>query len=202
MNQQSFIHYQPTSSAIPFTFRYPAGWQIREIIEDEDDVELFVAGPRNKANTYSAAFSIRLWPKPAPTPEAAMADFLDRHGQLSDFQLTTQTWTLIGGNSALEVEISYTTHLPMHSVRSEKTQIQERRIFLPYGNTLLEFIYAATADMYADWLDAFHRMADSLTLIEEPFKTASTITDLPASVPLRETPPEYHRDNDGVEDSV
>ena len=197
MNQQIFTLFRPTDFAIPFTFRYPVGWQIREIIED-NDVELFIAGPRNQANTFSAAFTIRLWPAPALTPQAAAEDFLERFNQRSGFQQTAQMWMLVNGNPALEVEISFITHLPMHSIRSEKTQIRERRIFLPFGDALLEFIYSATAEMYDDWLPAFYQLANSLTPIETPPEPIYTITGFPAAVPLQEPPPEY--DSNGGED--
>ena len=66
MNSLTSLTFHSTPS-IPFTFRYPVGWQTREIVRDED-VEVFIAGPRNEADTYSVTLTIRLRPEPFLTP--------------------------------------------------------------------------------------------------------------------------------------
>jgi len=153
MHQRSYLVFQSESQQVPFTFLYPAGWQAREIV-DEDGIEVFIAGPRNQENTYTVSFIVRLY-SASETPEAAMATFLERYRQAPDFCEIGRASGMVASHPAIEVEIAYTMPLPLQSLNPLLKVIRERRIFFRGDNSLTELIYAAPDEVYDTWLPDF-----------------------------------------------
>ena len=147
MNSLTSLIFHSTPS-IPFTFRYPVGWQTREIVRD-DDAEVFIAGPRNEADTYSVTLSIRLRTEPFLTPEAAAADFLEHYETAFGFEQIAQGPGMAAGRLAQIAEIRYTMLLPFNSLDAELTTIREQRIFFQSHGELVTLIYAAPDELFA-----------------------------------------------------
>ena len=93
--------------------------------------------------------------------------------------------------------------MPFNSLDAELTTIREQRIFFQsYGELLVARFYAAPDELFANWLPAFHTLINTFAhMAHSKRETVYAITDLPAAMPLRETPPEYDNDDD-VEDSA
>lgn len=60
MNRR-YVSHQLSQSQTPYTFLYPANWQVRETVEEER-IKVFIAGPRDPEDTFSVGFTVRISP--------------------------------------------------------------------------------------------------------------------------------------------
>ena len=167
MAERGYILFRPRRAQRPYTFLYPADWELREIAKD-GFTEIFIAGPLSQAGTYTVSFSVRASSEPTGTPEGAAVDFLARYRSAYRFKEVRRTSTRVAGSLAIEVEIAYSMLLPLNSVEAKQTLIRERRIFLKQGGQLYELLYAAPEEDYETWLGAFHTLVQSFAFPEEP----------------------------------
>lgn len=79
MLKKGSLSFQSSQSRIPCTFLYPAGWDIREIVED-GYVEIFILGPVSRAGSYSTSLSVGVTRAAGQTPA--------RGGEYADFQIS------------------------------------------------------------------------------------------------------------------
>jgi hypothetical protein len=141
-------------------FLHPADWRVREITEDSG-TEIFIAGPRNCAGTYTTALTVRVSRAVEQTPENTIADLLSRYRTLSGFKELGRASGLVAGYPAVEVEFSYTMPLPLNNVNPQWTMIQQRHVACRAGDRLWELGYAAPAEDYQTSLDAFRTLVQT-----------------------------------------
>jgi hypothetical protein len=138
----------------PFAFLHPEDWSIREII-NENSIEIFIAGPRNRANTFTTSMTVRGHVGRGQTLEKLTAEHINRYRPLAGFKVIAQTRGVLDGDVAVEVEIAYVMPLPLNNVNAQMTPIRERRIFLKQEERIYELIYAATEEDYQTYLPSF-----------------------------------------------
>ena len=157
-----------TPSGLSLSF-ITIGWEVRENIKD-NFVEVFIAGPRNRADTFTT--SIAVWGRAErdQTPEMLSKDYINRHRPLPGFQTLAQARGTLAGSEAVEVEITYKMPLPLNNVNAQMSPIRERRIFLKRDEKIYELVYAATEEDYESWLPAFQTLVRTFTFREEPAK--------------------------------
>jgi len=164
-----------------FSFLHPIEWEVRESVKD-DFVEVFIAGPRNRADTFTT--SIAVWGRADEdqTPEMLSEDYINRHRPLPGFQTLAQVIGVLAGSEAVELEVTYEMPLPLNNVNARMTPIRERRIFLKRGGWVYELIYAATEEDYEAWLPAFQTVARTFAFREEPaeHRFYALVTPVPA----------------------
>jgi len=195
MAEKNYILFRPAQSQRPFTFLYPAGWEPREITQD-GFTEVFIAGPLSQDGTYTVSFSVRESTAPAETAEGAASDYLFRHRSASSFREIGRKHIRVARNPAIEVRIAYTMSLPLYSVKAKQTTIREDRVFVKQGDQLYELIYAAPAEDYETWLEAFRTLVESFTFLDKPADRVSyrrVTTVVPQ--PVREDSPEYEAES-------
>ncbi|MFQ6014935.1 MAG: hypothetical protein ACE5NP_05795 [Anaerolineae bacterium] len=164
---QGFTLFESSYPEWPLSFLHPTGWEVRESIKD-DFVEVFIAGPRNRADTFTT--SIAVWGRAErdQTPEMLSKDHINRHRPLPSFQTLAQARGTLAGSEAVEVEITYKMPLPLNNVKAQMSPIRERRIFLRRGERIYELIYVAAEEDYETWLPAFQTVARTFAFREEP----------------------------------
>jgi len=162
---QSYRRFESSYKDWPLAFLYPEAWNIREII-NEDSIEIFIAGPRNRADTFTTSMTVRGQVGQGQTLEELSAEYIDRYRPLAGFKVVAQTKGALDGNEAVEVEIVYTMPLPLNNVNARMTPIRERRIFLKREERVYELIYAATEEDYEAWLPTFQILARTFTFKE------------------------------------
>ncbi|MFQ5859728.1 MAG: hypothetical protein ACE5LU_29380 [Anaerolineae bacterium] len=166
MDPQKHLAFRSESQRVPYTFLYPADWQVRETVEEER-AKVFIIGPRDQEDTFSVGFTVRIWPASAQMPEAAMYDLLSRFSQMPGFRETGRGSELVAGRPAVEVEFAYDALLPLNSRNPQKKTIRHRHIFLKDNDTLVELIYVAPDEMYDTWLSDFHTLVHSFRRVKE-----------------------------------
>ncbi|MFQ5856281.1 MAG: hypothetical protein ACE5LU_11620 [Anaerolineae bacterium] len=188
---EDYVRYQSSQPQIPCTFLYPADWKVREIVED-GYVEIFIAGPRNKAGTYSISFSVGVTRPADQTPTEAATSLLAKFRSPYSSEELGPISTTVAGRSATAMEVVYSMPLPLNSIQPEWTSIREHRIFFQRGDQLYELDYSAPEEDYKNWLEAFHTLVESFAFPEKPADAApypSVETTAPQHV--REEPAEY-----------
>ncbi len=171
VTKRSYARYQ-SGKPYEYTFLYPADWKAREIIE-EDYMDTYIAGPRNRAGTYSTSFAVGVTRAAGRTPTEAATELLAQYRSAFSCQELGPFSTRVAGIPALEVEIAYWMPLPLNSLHPQRTVIRERNIFFKRGNQLYELRYAATEEDYETWLEAFRTLVESFAFPEKPADTLS-----------------------------
>lgn len=191
MAEQNYVSHQMDRPNTSCTFLRPAGWEVRERVEN-DTAEVFIVGPRNRADTYTTSLTVEVSPAPEQTPEEAAAELLARYRAFSSFQELGRASGTVAGHLAVEIEFAYSMPLPLNSVDPEWTVIRQRRIFLKRGDRLYELRYVAPEEDYETWLEAFRTLVQSFTFPRESVRRVPyqpVILAAPQSV--REESPEY-----------
>ncbi|MBC8264677.1 MAG: hypothetical protein H8E47_11205, partial [Anaerolineales bacterium] len=166
MPKRGYARYK-SGKPCEYTFLYPAGWRARESVE-EGYVDTHIAGPRNRAGTYSTSFAVGVTRAAARTPAEAAMVFLSKFRSAFSIQELGPFPTTVAGASAVEVEIVYWMPLPLNSIHPQRTVIRERKIFFRRGDQLYELRYAATEENYETWLGAFRTLVESFAFPEKP----------------------------------
>lgn len=200
MGEQNYVSLQVDRLEASCQFLHPADWQVREIGEDES-IEIFIAGPRNRAGTYTTSLTLKVSPASEQTPEEAVAALLARYRAISSFRELGRASGTVAGYPAIEVEFAYSMLLPLNSVNPQWTEIRQRRIFLKRGYQLYQLRYAAPGEDYEAWLEAFRTLVQTFAFSEEPVSRVSyQPVILAAPQYVREDAKEYETDERG--DSV
>jgi hypothetical protein len=196
MIERGCVVFQSSKSQFPYTFLYPAGWKTREIIE-KGYAEVFIAGPRNRAGTFSVSFTVGVMFGIVQTAKEAATAFVSSHRLAFDCQELGLVSTAVAGRPAVAAEIAYSMPLPLNSVKPQDTLIRERRVFFKRNGHLYELDYAATEEDYETWLEAFHTLVESFAFAEKPTDMLSyrpVVAAVPQ--PVREESPEYEAERD------
>jgi len=61
MITSNYIRFTNTQPKLDFSFLYPDSWQ-PDVMEEREYSQVFIRGPRNKANTYSTVLVINVLP--------------------------------------------------------------------------------------------------------------------------------------------
>ena len=190
MAKRSYVRYQ-SGKPYEHTFLYPAGWRAREIVE-EGHVDTHIAGPRNRAGTYSTSFAVGVTPAADRTPAETATELLAKYRSAFSIQEQGPFSTTVAGRPAVEVEIAYWMPMPLNSIYPQRTVIRERNVFFKRGNQLYELRYAASEEDYETWLGAFQTLVESFAFPEKPTDMLSyrpVATAVPQ--PVREESPGY-----------
>ena len=194
MKPQNYVVFQSPSQQVPYTFLYPADWQLRETV-DKERVKIFIAGPRNQEDTYTVAFTVRIRSASAQKPEGVLFDFLDRFQQMPGFQEIGRSSGMVAGQPALEVELSYSMPLPLNSANPQMKTIRERYILFEFDDSLIELIYAAPDDTYDAWLPDFRTLVQTFVLPEnhgdEAYHSLVGVAEAVPTASLRESAAGY-----------
>jgi len=183
-----------------YTFLYPADWKAREIVE-EGYTDTYIAGPRNRAGTYSTSFAVGVTRAAGRTPTEAATVLLSKLRPGFSIQELGPFPATVAGAPAVEVEIAYWMPLPLNSIHPQRTVIRERNIFFQRGDRLYELRYAASEEDYETWLGTFRALVESFAFQEKPTDMLSyraVATAVPQ--PVREESPGYEAEgnqNDG-----
>lgn len=192
MDERNYLTFQSESQQVPYTFVYPAGWQVRETVEEER-VKVFIAGPRDPEDTFSVGFTVRMSPASVQTPAAAMRAFLERFRQMPGFRETGRSSGVVAGGPAVEVEFTHTTPLPLNAREPQMKTIRNRHItFLNSDAVLVELIYAAPDEMYDTWLSDFRTLVHTFRRTDEGEGTAfHSLIGVPEAAVVREATADY-----------
>ncbi|MBL7182910.1 MAG: hypothetical protein ISS50_00505 [Anaerolineae bacterium] len=171
MTKRSYARYQ-AGRPYEYTFLYPADWKAREIVE-EGYMDTYIAGPRNRAGTYSTSFAVGVTRAADRTPTEAAMVFLSKFRSAFSIQELGPFPTTVAGVPAVEVEIAYWMPLPLNSLHPQRTVIRERNIFFQREGQLYELRYAASEEDYETWLGAFRFLVESFAFPEEPVSRVS-----------------------------
>ena len=167
MLKKGYLSFQSSQSRMPCTFLYPAGWDVREIVQD-GYVEIFILGPVSRAGTYSTSVSVGVTRAAGQTPLEAANVLVSKYRAAFKAQERGPFSVIVAGRPAVEVEISYSMLLPLNSLNAKLTPIRERRIFFEENNQLFELDYLAPEEDYETWLGAFRTLVDSFAFPEKP----------------------------------
>jgi hypothetical protein len=85
MAEQNYLSHQMDRLNVSCVFLHPAGWEARES-EENDTREVFIVGPRNRADTYTTSLTVKVTPAPEQAPEEAAAELLSRYRTFSSFR--------------------------------------------------------------------------------------------------------------------
>jgi len=151
---EAYKLFKPSQLDVPYTFLSPADWQPREILEN-GIAKIFVAGPQNKANSFSASLMVRISTSSTETTEDTANSFIEKYHSAFKSKLLGMASGILLDNSAVELEVGYYLSLPLNSVNPIKTGIRERHIFFNHQGKSIELLYAAPEENYYDWLEAF-----------------------------------------------
>ncbi len=158
MATDNYIRFTSTNPRFDFSFLYPASWQASET-EEKGYSQVFVRGPRNKANTYSTTLVVNILPAGEMTLEEKVADYLTKAAKARAFKIVSTVKGFLAGAEAAELLMSYKTSLPIYSVKATDTTIIERRIIVRYANRFYELEYNAVEEDYDASLQAFENAA-------------------------------------------
>jgi len=154
----NYIRFTGTQPRLDFSFLYPDGWQPAEM-EEREYSQVFIRGPRNKANTYSAALVVNVLSTESMNLEEKVADYLAKAERAREFKLISTAKGFFAGEEAAELLVSYTTSLPLNSINPIDTTIIERRIIMKRGKSFYELVYSAVEEDYYAYLDSFENAA-------------------------------------------
>lgn len=157
MTANNYIRFMSTNPRLNFSFLYPEGWQASEA-EERNYCQVFIRGPRNKANTYSTTIVVNVLPSEMNLDEKA-ADYLTKAEKARAFRLISTAKGFLAGTEAVEFLVSYNAPLPIYSVNSTETKILERRIIIKRGERFYELTYNAIEEDYDTYLHAFESAA-------------------------------------------
>jgi hypothetical protein len=194
MAEQEYASLKTGQPGASYLFRYPADWKVQESVED-GSTEIFIAGPRSQAGTYTISLTVKASLMPEQSPEGAAAALLSRYRTISGFSELGRASGMVGGCPAAEVEFAYSMPLPLNSVNPQWTVIRQRRVFFKRGDQLYELRYAAPEEDYEAWLGAFRTLVQTFIFPEESIRRVSyrpIITAAPQYV--REDEMEYGAD--------
>jgi hypothetical protein len=198
--EQEYASHQVDQPGVSCRFLYPADWRARESVEDSS-TEVFIAGPRSQAGTYTISLTVKASPMPEQTPELAATSLLSRYRNISGFRELGRASGMVAGCPAVEVDFAYSMPLPLNSINPKWTVIRQRRVFLKRGEQLYELRYAAPEEDYETWLEAFRTLVQSFAFLEEPVSRVAyrpIITAAPQCV--REETMEYGVDRGGSDE--
>ena len=190
MAEQEYASLKTGQPGASYLFRYPADWKVQESVED-GSTEIFIAGPRSQAGTYTISLTVKASSMPEQSPEGAAAALLSRYRTISGFRELGRASGMLAGCSAVEVEFVYSMPLPLNSMHPQWTVIRQRRVFLKRGGQLYELRYAAPEEDYETWLGAFRTLVQTFVFPEEPVSRVSYR-------PIITAAPQYVRE-DGME---
>lgn len=173
MNKDSH-YYRPSRPEIPFTFLYPAGWNLREIVK-ENYVEVFISCSSKRQRLYTPSLTASVTYKTDQTPLEAVAKLIngcfgiftiEKKGPFS----TTVVSTTVAGVEAVGVEIGYWMHLPLNTINPQRVEIRAHSIFFKQGGGLYELSYTALSEDYEEHMEAFQTLVESFTFITDQGK--------------------------------
>ena len=144
---KGYVRYQSSQPHILCGFLYPTDWKVREIVEN-GYVEIFIAGSRNRAGTYSVSFAVGVTRPADQTPTEAATSLLSKFRSAFNSQELGPVSTTVAGSPAMAVEVVYSMPLPLNSIKPQWTVIRERSIFFQRGDQLYEIGYAAPEEDY------------------------------------------------------
>ena len=202
MLRKGYVPFQSSQPRTPYTFLYPVGWDVREIVED-GYVEIFILGPVSRAGTYSTSLSVRMTRAASQTPLEAANVLVSKYHAAFKAQERGPFSVTVAGRPAVEVEIVYSMLLPLNSLNAKQTPIRERRIFFEENNQLYELDYTAPEEDYETWLEAFRTLVESFAFSEEPVAMAPyRSVEGAVPQPVREESPGYEaKENQSDEQS-
>lgn len=156
---ESCAKFTSTNPKLDFSFLYPTGWKVREI-EEKDYSEVFIAGPRNEADTFTLSLIVSVIPAREKggaftTLDEMIADYLAKYESSANFREISRAWGTLVGVDAVEIEISYTFPLPINNVNAKETPTIERKIMFKKGPQFYELAYTAVAEDYYAYLESF-----------------------------------------------
>lgn len=156
---ESYAKFISANPKFDFSFLYPAGWKVREI-EEKDYSEVFIAGPRNEADTFTLSLIVSVIPAQEKggefsTLKEVMSAYLARYQPSADFREMSRAWGTLVGVEAVEIEISYTFPLPINNVNAKETPIMERKLIFKKDAQFYELAYTAVAEDYYIYLESF-----------------------------------------------
>ena len=201
IKKENYTRFISTSPKFGFSLLYPVGWKVREI-EEKDYSEVFIAGPRNEADTFTLSLIVSVIPAREKggefgTLDEAMAAYLAQYESSANFREISRAWGTIVGVDAVEIEISYTFPLPINSVNAKETPIIERKIMFKKGAQFYELAYTAVAEDYYAYLESFRDAVSTFKFRRERgearvFRPLVTLTPTYA---VREKPEGYETES-------
>ena len=195
--RESYAKFISANPKFDFSFLYPSGWKVREI-EAKDYNEVFIAGPRNEADTFTLSLIVSVIPAREKggafsTLDEMMADYLAKYESSVNFREISRAWGTLVGVAAVEIEISYTFPLPINNVNAKETPIIERKIMFKKGSQFYELAYTAVAEDYYAYLESFKDAVRTFKLRREreEARVFQPLVTLTPAYAVREKSEEY-----------
>lgn len=194
---ESYAKFTSVNPKFDFSFLYPTGWKVREI-EAKDYSEVFIAGPRNEADTLTLSLIVSIIPAREKggsfsTLDEMMADYLAKYEPSVNFREISRAWGTFAGVDAVEIEISYTFPLPINNVNAKETPIMERKIIFKKDSQFYELAYTAVAEDYYTYLESFKDAVSTFKFREEreQARVFQPLVTLTPTYAVREKSEEY-----------
>lgn len=155
--------FRGTVPLLAARFQYPADWRLKEHRgEREPYAEALVVGPKNAAETFRAAFSVR--GVPAGVRYRSLEAYRDEY--LSHFyrdpRIERMTKSTLGGRPAWDVTVSYTLpalHRP--GLKGEPVPLRSRLLFAEHAGVFYLVTYIVDDREHQAHAPAFARLIDS-----------------------------------------
>ena len=168
---KTYESYQSKKFILPCSFLYPSEWRILEMAEQDECHCIYIGGPRNQSKEsglYTAAFKIALsQPLAEASAESAVSSLASSYSKLAGYKVVRKALGKIAGQSASEIEVTYSMLLPLHTVDPQSVIIHERHVLLDLSGQFLELSYSASEQDYTAWLEAFFILVRTFYFLEK-----------------------------------
>lgn len=174
LDPKNYKTYHAEKTYLRLSFDYPAEWQI---VEDKGRIEpydqIFVRGPRNAEQTFTATFVVRGQPVRNATGKGRFDTVQHLRENYTthlyrDPQFTESRNTTVQNQPAEAVTATYIMPPPMSksvsgvSIPKVETPLKSRAFFTRHGDLLYEFIYSAGQREFAANEAHFDRLIKSI----------------------------------------
>ena len=166
-NRMAYAEF--TSPELHVRFNYPAGWRVQEVPKTSTTLgEIQIFGPRREELQYSLFLDLTVKPLTETGPktlEEASSESLKEQRTLPRFQLLDERAVRCGHTAARQRRISYELQLPLYGAAQKPVTIHELSLTCLHGSRLYQLSYAAPADDFSNYEQAFHRFVRSFTIL-------------------------------------
>jgi hypothetical protein len=150
-----------TNPAIDFTFEYPKeGWTLTEAQGRKEKYDaVYLRGPLNNEKRFVTLIELVVKPlETGQTVSELLDSFLARVNRLPKFKLIYKKNINVGGSQAASAAYETEARLPMYTLHSQPTRIEERTVFLTKGQKAYRISFHVLAVQARVYQPAFERV--------------------------------------------
>lgn len=141
MDNGRYTNYQTSKFTPRIAFSTPAGWQIKETVED-DFKEIHIFDPAPRPGEFRRQMTVG-YAITDETINKAASKFISDYRSAYSCKVVSKESSSVAGKQAVEIEINYATLLSFEQVKSPEIAVRERHVFFRRGGLLFELAYSA-----------------------------------------------------------